>query len=586
MKWKRAAKPLVAVAAGGTLLVWGAGAAMAGPGAPTGVTVTRNADDPSKVTVSWAPVEGASNYHVSVSDGGSEKITVVSGGTTSFAFDDAGLCERWRFKVASRDSSGKGTASKSTWLDTAGPGQVVAKTTRSADGTAVTVTWDKPGHEGDTPVTYYDVSMDVNGNTVRRTVTGLSTTFTGVSPTTDALVGVAPYNSITGCGLTHVQSVVTKPWESEEPGQFKVNRDPADPRHMTLTWQAPKNTSHGAVDHYTFIYRYGTTTWKPVDVTATSYAVDLPETWNDTDGVNFGVKAWFADGQFGNTAWANVGGKPYVPSQKVDVSHTFGRIFARLAVASGQYAAYPNAVLRISRADGYVSEEWLEPGTGTIAMYDVPKGIYTVTVSGANEIGEEEWSRETVQIGGETPVTDASFDDLSTGWKDVSGDVVMAVNKPLGSQDQSLAYTVAIGADTGYAAMLRASGEYYGSFQGGLVLRYEPTHTETVDGKTLTGPGFSLVKLANGTMCAKQLAGAFAPPATFGAGSHRVIVRAIGNTFTASVDGRTVLSVSDLKAVNTASCGGDAPRGEKVGLHVWRDSYLRPYSNITIGTGA
>jgi hypothetical protein len=587
MRWKRAARPLVAVAAGGTLLVWGAGVAMAGPGAPTGVTVTRNADDPSKVTVSWAPVEGATNYHVSVSDGGHEKVSVVPGSATSFAFDDAGLCGRWRFKVSSRDASGKGTASKSTWLDTAGPGEASnVKVTRSADATAVTVTWQPPAHAGDAPVSHYDVALSVNAETVRRTVTGLSTTFTDVSPTMDALAMVSPYNSIAGCTSTHVMSKVTKDPDSDAPAQFKVNRDPADPRHLTVTWQAPKNTSHGAVDHYTFIYLYGSTTWKSVDLKGTSTTVDLPETWNDPDGAQFGVQAWFADGQFGGHAWASLGGKPYVPSQKVTVSHTFGRVFARLDLASGQYAAYPNAVLRISRADGYSSEEWLEPGTRSIAMYDVPKGVYTVTVSGANEFGEEEWSRQTVQIGGDTLATDADFDDLYTTWKGASGNSVMAVNKPLGSQDQSLAYTIDTAGDESYAALVRMVADAYSSKQSGLVFRYEPKHTETVDGKALTGPGFSLVKLTDNTECGKQLAGAFAPPATFGAGRHRVVVRAIGNTFTATVDGKTVLQVSDLKAVNAANCGGDVPRGEKVGVHVWHDSYLKPFSNIAVGTGA
>ncbi|GIJ43927.1 hypothetical protein Val02_08130 [Virgisporangium aliadipatigenens] len=613
MNWKRAAKPLVAVAAGGTLLAWGAGVAMAGPGAPSGVQVTRGADL-NTANLTWQPVEGAARYYVSFFDGKKDTVTVVPAGTTSMSFAVPDGCKRYRFNVAARDSAGAGTVSKSVWLGTVAPGPVEGlKATRN--GSDVTVTWETPRDEGYHPITGYTLDGWGENYNTHLWPGGHSVVLPNVPATTRLTVRMSARNGYESCG-PQAQAVVPAAVATPvaEPTGLTAKRDPADPRRFLLNWKAGVSPEHGAIAHYTVRYGYADgayvaydASWADatqVDVTGTSTAIDLPESWPEATGsAEFAVNAVYADGYasgVGPTARV-APAQEESQAQRVTVNHTLGRIQAELDLASGDLAAYPNTVMRISRADGYTAEQWLEPGTTAISMYDVPQGLYTIVVSGVSETGEQEWSRETAQIGGDMPL---SAYDLASGgsWEDAeqTGRSVRVTAEPLRSADHGLAYdiwTTKFSAERGYGAILR--GDRWGQ---GLVLRYEPAYTTTVDGQTLTGPGFTLTNTRSDgrTGCATRLAGAFAPPGTTTLAQHRVTLRAFGNTFVATVDGRTVLEVADLKALYGTGCAAEQiPTGQYAGFHVWewqlannqRDwtalhySGMDPYDNMTVSVG-
>jgi hypothetical protein len=616
MRWKRAAKPLVAVAVGGTLLVWGAGAAMAGPGAPGGVTVSRTAGNAFRATLSWMPVEGAAKYFVSVFDGTRDTVTVVPAGTTSMTVDVADACKRWRFNVAARDASGKGTVSRNVWLDRAGSGPVEGlRATRT--GADVTVTWETPSDTGAGPITGYSLSASGEGYYTNLWPGGHAVVLPNVPASARLTVRMTASNGFPSCG-PQAQTVLPAAVAAAvpEPTGLTAKKDPADPRHFLLNWKAPTSTEHGAVTGYTVLYgyysaagasyRYAATNLTKVDVAAgTSTAIDLPASWPETTGsVQFAVNAVFADGYRGGDSPPVYVGPPVsaaaTATPKVAVDHTFGRIHVELDREVGDYAAYPNAVVRISRADGYSTEQWMDPGTRELTVYDIPQGRYTVAVNGVSELGEEEWSRTAAQVAGDMAITTGDWQP-GAPWTDAeqTGRSNIVTREPLRGQDQGLAYdidTSKFSAERGYGAMLRAADN-----GKGLVLRYEPRYTTTVDGQTLVGPGFSLTntRSGGGAGCATRLAGAFAPPGTFELGEHRVTLRAWGNTFTATVDGRTVLEVADLRAVYGAGCTTDeVPAGAYAGLHVWQyqlENYQRdwtamhysgtdPYSNLTLTT--
>ncbi|GIJ48014.1 hypothetical protein Val02_49000 [Virgisporangium aliadipatigenens] len=578
MNWKKAAKPLIGVGVGGAVLVWGAGVALAGPGAPTALTITRNPEDGASVTVSWAPVEGATRYNVKVVDDAAEKVSVVSGDTTSFAISNIDGCKRLKVSVSSRDDSGKGASSKTEWIDTAAPGLVTnLKATRSADGNQVTMTWDPPANTGAAEIYEYQTY----GNNYLQRVPG---TARSITYSVAHLQNKDFSGSVTA--LNHYGSCKWAPVENKVSGKtlqsFKVTRDPGDPRKVLLSWGKPgKALSRYSVRAY---FDKATSAWTYIPAEATSFTYTIPAELPAEKAVEITFVPNFADGTNGTwETWKLPSLDEGTIKPKVVVEHQWSRLFTRLDIAAGDYAAYPSVFMRAVTAEGYRNEEWMVPGSKTLAMHDLPKGVYTVTVGGANELGEEEWSRQTVAIGGDEVFTMGAFNAYAdeVKWKDGSSTYVEMTTQPVGSQDLTVGFTPT--ADFAVALRANPTPSYADRFNG-LVLRSEANHVETVNGQQIAARGFSLVKVFENNECGKQLAGAFAPAGV--TATSRIVVSVVGNTLTATADGKVVLAVSDLAAANRANCGGSMPTGDRFGFRSNWDQPIDDYTNVTFRTGA
>src|ERR1051325_6572048 len=62
-------------------------AAVAAPGLPTGLSVTRPPTDAHKIRVAWKPVKGADHYTVTLSDGTTEAVHVLPANVNLFTLD-------------------------------------------------------------------------------------------------------------------------------------------------------------------------------------------------------------------------------------------------------------------------------------------------------------------------------------------------------------------------------------------------------------------------------------------------------------------------------------------------------------------
>jgi hypothetical protein len=571
----RSLRTLAAVGVGGGLLcLIPAAVAAAAPVGSSVVTVTRQAADPTKIDVSWAPVDGAGRYNVSVYDGTTENVTSTK--TTSMALTRAEPCVKLRVNIASRDTFGAGGTSKNIWLNSLAPGGAGnLQATRNADTGEVTASWSPPSWGGVGDFGNYHVQLVRDGDKIVMfdgTTRDLATSIPKVDATNSYTLQVTTTNGYGACTTAKIKVGTNKPGA---PSKLKVVRDPATPSKVNVSWAAP--TYAGAGSTMKYVLGYGVdkvTSWSPVEGTSATLNLDSVSNWVvSVKGVN----------QFGEGPAAAVKANPVAAvgasTSKPGVTITQSGLKVSVALTSkiGVYTQYPKVVVRVRPTiapDGFVDEHWGQNGAQTINFNTLPLGLYTITVSGANDSEEVEWARQAFNIG-DVGVVKSTELQLAYAATSSGGDVAYITKKSNTTADSALRANVALRLGKGYGVWTRASVS--NGRISGYLLEYNPAYG------TPAAPAMTMTTYVNGTKCGNPVAVAKVPAALGSAGTHKVMVVAKGDTLYATVDDVTVVNVAALStAVSKAGCKSAALTGKQAGVRIFNKDGLAAFTALSM----
>lgn len=560
----RSMRPVLAVAIGGGLLFLLPSIASAAPPATKKVTVTRATEDPKKVQIGWLPVTGATRFNVSVFDGTEETVTSVPGTATTHSLMRSEPCVRLRVKISSRDSSGAGGTSGNVWLNSLAPGGVSAlKAERVAGSTDIAVSWLPPAWLGHGAAGNYRVQLVRSGDNAvltDTTVTETTARVPDVDPTKTYNVQVTAQNGFGSCATAKLKVGTNKPGPV---AKLKAVRDAATPTKVSVTWDPPSYAGTGGITHY--MIGYGpekVTTWTKVSGTTTAATLNLDSVRNwvvQVQGVN----------EFGDSPAAsvklNITAAVGTPAVKPGITLTQigAKIQVKLTSKIGAYKEYPKLVVRVRPTidpEGFVDEHWGENGAQTLNFGDLPFGLYTVQISGANAAGEMEWARQTFQIG-DGGLLKSSDWQLAVAASSPGGDLSVVSAKDRTGSDSALLGTVVIREGRGFGVWTRTGVS--GGAVTGYLLEYDPKYVAT------GAPSMVLQTYVKGVRCGDPVA-VTKLPAALSNSSHRVMLVAKGDSLYATVDDIVMVNIAKLtSAVSTAKCM-TAPTGQQVGLRVWK----------------
>jgi hypothetical protein len=580
MNVRRMAKPLAGVTLGVGLLALIPTVAFAGPGSPKRVTVARAADNPSNVEIAWSPVDGAVRYNVSVFDGVQDTVRVVQAPATKLSLTREGSCVRLRVNVSTRDSSGSGATSGSVWLRSLGPGGISGlRAERSADGSTLTGSWQPPTWAGHgVPGGYRVQLVRTNDKAVvyDEVVPDPAIAVDGLDPVRNYRLAVSAQNSYGSCVTGRLTIGDSR---AGAIAGIKVDRDATEPNRIDVAWKAPAYSGSSPISHYMVGHGLGKpTSWVrvPADSTATGFTID------DRPGWVVQVHAFNNNGPGQPSAVVKIpgleppsGGAATVTTVRpgVTISEENGQIIVRSTAAAGSDRQYPRLLVRIRPTldnGGFIDEQWGQAGAQMLSFSEVPKGVYTVVVSGTNGTGEVEYGRRIVNVGDVGQVEPANWRLLhgkatasgTTVRTEKGGEARLVARTALPRDDLTLMSTVTLTEGRGYGLYFRAGVEK--RRLSGYLFEYDPGYDAVVPGH---GPAFVLRVQHQDKECATPLAVSKMPPRVAAAGAHRVALVAKGDRLYATVDDVVAFEVPSLSAALAASrCAMPAPAGRQVGL--------------------
>jgi DNA-binding response OmpR family regulator len=577
----RLVKPLSVLVTGAGLLMAMPSAASAAPLSTSQITITRGAEDASKIQISWAPVEGAARYNVSVFDGTHDEVKVVKAPTNTLSLVRSESCVRLRVNIGSRDASGAGATSKNVWLNTLAPGGISGlKGERTGDFTQMVAAWKEPAWLGYGAPGGYRVQLIRAGDRAvvyEGLVPATTARFTGLDPAREYTLQVAAENSFGSCVIAKQTIGTSKP---TAPTAFKAVRDPATPAQVNVSWAPPAYGGYGAASYYEIGYGVDkVTSWTKVDGTSATLKLDSGTTWTiQVRAVN----------QFGTGGAAGlklvaaeaVGSSTTRPG--ITVTPDGSKIQVKLDSKIGSFLQYPNLVLRVSPtvADGgFTDEQWGANGASTMTFGELPNGLYTLQVNGSGTAGEVEWSRQIVNIGNVGVVANTQWLTVSSGGNGNNADFSAVTNTGRKSTNQALMTSVTLKDGQGYGVWSRASIDTNKKLSGYLV-EFDPNYSNIVKGY---GPAMVLRMQDKGKQCSAPLATTKMSSALAAAGTHRVAVVTNGDSLYATVDDVVVLNVASLaKAATAVSCKSTAPTGTEAGVRLLNNVALTAYSTTTL----
>jgi hypothetical protein len=582
MTLRSAATPVAAFAIGGALLLLAPGAAAAAPNRPNNVTATRDATDPHKVKIGWDAVAGVSRYNVSVFDGDTDRVTIVTPPNRTLEHIQPDSCHKLRVNVGSRDRSGAGSTSYNTWLYPLAPGGVsVLKAERAGDGKVLSAAWRAPTWAGYGPAGEYHVQLLSADKKVvfEGTVKDTNAHLTGLDPARDYTLLVDARNAYGSCVTAKLPVGSLKPNAATA---LKAVRDTANPKRISVSWNAPGYTGTGGISHYMIGYGVGTPTrWVKCDSAATVLDLDTESTWVMQVVAYNGFGGGRASGLLKLT-----GTGPATPPTVTPTNHDFGirtsgsRIYVDFAKRVGDDPQYPKMVVRVTPAadpDGYTEEQWVAPGAADMNLGDVPAGLYLVQVNAANATSELELGRQWINIG-DAGVVAANAWTQTTGKLAFTGDTITADGTSetraltnANRSDQALSSTVTLKEGRGYGFWTRA-GISKNNKISGYVVEYD---TQYAVGKTVQ-PTMVLRMFSESKECSRPLVATKLTPQLIAAGPHKVSIIAKGDVLTATLDGAIVVNVPSLAAaVTSAGCKYAAPTGTQQGIKTWNKAAVQ-----------
>jgi len=183
------------------------------PAAPAAPALTAN---DRALAANWtAPANGGTaitGYNVRISPGGTSSTTA-----TSYSWSNLTYGQTYTVDVQACNAVGCGGWSPASSATIAGPPGQVAQPAVTANGNTIDASWNQPNMNGST-LSYYDVDIEPGGAT---TVTGQSTSFTGLSYDTTYSVRVSACNTSGQCGpYSAWGSATTEP----NPAQISIRR--------------------------------------------------------------------------------------------------------------------------------------------------------------------------------------------------------------------------------------------------------------------------------------------------------------------------------------------------------------------------
>lgn len=193
----------------------------------------------TSLLVTWKPVVGVDHYNVIVFDGRTDTVRVVNSSTTSYTYVGSGVCTRYRVRVVADMPDGSSGSSNDYLVGSLAPGGINGvRATRSAPGTAATISWGVPTI-GNGAVRNYRVVVTQTATgrvVVDRTSADASERITGLDPARIYVAKVTPTNSYGSCATGTVLLGNQLP---TAPGGLQVARSPRNPATVNLTWTAP-----------------------------------------------------------------------------------------------------------------------------------------------------------------------------------------------------------------------------------------------------------------------------------------------------------------------------------------------------------
>ncbi|MGA5299422.1 fibronectin type III domain-containing protein [Nucisporomicrobium flavum] len=224
--------------------------------APQGLTVTRGAEDATRIVAAWQPVDGARFYRLDLLQGSTETVTFVPGDTTSYTIPTTGACVSYKVRVASENADGPGEygdfATAGTLAPTGIMGAVQGR--EGVDGSTGTISWNPPTWAGEAPLTGYRMQLIRYSDGVvlsDEVTTATSHRFPGLDPARTYLVQVTPQNLYGSCSTAVGKSLIDKYKPAEPTGATATRR--AGSTLVDVTWNAPTG---GATPDY-YLVNYG-----------------------------------------------------------------------------------------------------------------------------------------------------------------------------------------------------------------------------------------------------------------------------------------------------------------------------------------
>jgi hypothetical protein len=563
-----------------------------GPAAPTGIHLTRAADNPADFVVSWKPVAGVDHYNVSVFDGALDAVTAIPATTTSLRVKGTSACSQYRVTVGSRDTAGAGSTTGYTWLKSLAPGAVTALTaTRSADHTTATATWALPASTGYGSFTGYSVQVVrlADGVVVqKRTSPDAVETLKGLDPKKSYVAKVWAANAYGQCGVARAMLGNQLPGG---PRALAAVRDAGVPALVNLSWKAPAWPGYTPVTSY--LLGYGDlriTTW--VKVSGTTAQLKLDPALSHV----FQVRAVNTAGNGSLTSTVTLGRSGAPGSAAVPPSVSLDELNGVVTITTkgpiGSSTTYPNLVMSVRPSVGtvgYTDSQSGQNGAQTVTFQPIPCGAYTITVNGSGPTGQVEFARKVINRC-DTGILNANE------WKVVRGSAKLAdggvVDMPNGaetrvvstrartSQDMVFTTTANLRSGQGYGIWTRAALETDNTVSG-YSFQFDPGY-KTVDAGF--GPAFVLRHWYKGAECGTVLARTKIPASIAVYGTHKVVVVAKGDGLYATIDNVVVFDVPSLsKAIAASPCHFPAPAGTEVGFRTWGSGTSAVFSTTTLG---
>ncbi len=240
----------------------------------------------------------------------------------------------------------------------------------------------------------------------------------------------------------------------------------------------------------------------------------------------------------------------------------------------GAGSPYPRLVFRVFPTmgnAGYTDTQIGQNGARILTYQTVPRGTYTVTVSGLPTVGAEvEVARKVIVIGADGLLSAAE-------WKVVRGTAVIGASnvsmtvagenrvlstKPLPTADMVLTTVATLQSGSGYGIWFRAGLDSLSRIYG-YTFQYDP----------LYGNAFIIRHWYQGTECSTPIAKKAFPVGWSINAKHQLVVVAKGDTMWASMDGQEIFRVNSLAAAAAASpCKYPLPQGTRIGFRTWGTS--------------